>query len=165
MKLLPYYDYLSHELVTYYTHVRGKWKMLKYRNGSEKKSHLSGFRALLTPDCALQPKGHCLQVVWESSNDTSDSCQAHREGGVRDKGYFPRAPTKRENWPHEAFKFIFFHSSISTLQHFPFASHVRLRLQDTDCSWHSTTHAHGRFSIDFELTPLVLSSIFFFNQK
>ena len=28
-----------------------------------------------------------------------------------------------------------------------------------------TAHAHGRFSMDFELTPLVLSSIFFFEPK
>ena len=37
-----------------------------------------------------------------------------------------------------------------------------LRLQDPVCSWLSTAHAHRRFSMDFELTPLVLLSIFFF---
>ena len=40
-----------------------------------------------------------------------------------------------------------------------------LRLRDTVCSWRSTAHAHGRFSMDFELTPLVISSIFFFWTK
>ena len=29
----------------------------------------------------------------------------------------------------------------------------------------STAHAHGRFSMDSELTPLVMSSIFFFEPK
>ena len=34
------------------------------------------------------------------------------------------------------------------------------------CSlWCSTAHALGRFSMDFDLMPLVLSSIFFLNQK
>ena len=40
-----------------------------------------------------------------------------------------------------------------------------LRLRDTVCSWRSAVHAHGQFSMDFELMPLVLSSIFFLNQK
>ena len=38
-------------------------------------------------------------------------------------------------------------------------------LRDPVCSWRSTAHAHGRFSIDFELTPFVLSSTFFFWTK
>ena len=41
-----------------------------------------------------------------------------------------------------------------------------LRLRDTVCAWRSTAHAHGWFSMDFELMPLVMSSIFlFFYQK
>ena len=41
----------------------------------------------------------------------------------------------------------------------------QLRLRDTVCAWRSTAHAHGWFSMDFELTPLVMSSIFFFEPK
>ena len=40
-----------------------------------------------------------------------------------------------------------------------------LRLRYTVCLWRSTAHAHGWFFMDFELTPLVLSSTFFFGPK
>ena len=41
----------------------------------------------------------------------------------------------------------------------------KLRLRDTVRSYRSTAHAHGRLSMDFELTRLVQSSVFFLNQK
>ena len=31
--------------------------------------------------------------------------------------------------------------------------------------WRSTAHVHGRFSMDFELTPLMLSSMFFWTKN
>ena len=40
-----------------------------------------------------------------------------------------------------------------------------LRLRDPVWLWRSTAHAHGRFSMDFELMPLVLSSNLFFWTK
>ena len=40
-----------------------------------------------------------------------------------------------------------------------------LRLRYTVCLWRSTAHAHGWFFMDFELTPLVLLSTFFFGPK
>ena len=44
-------------------------------------------------------------------------------------------------------------------------SQAFLRLRDLVCLWCSIAHAHGRFSMDFELTPLVLSSIFSLEPK
>ena len=40
-----------------------------------------------------------------------------------------------------------------------------LRLRDTVCSYCSTARVHGRLSMDFELTRLVQSSVYFLNQK
>ena len=40
-----------------------------------------------------------------------------------------------------------------------------LRLRDTVCSWHSTVHVNGRFSMDFELMPLVVSNIYFWTNN
>ena len=47
------------------------------------------------------------------------------------------------------------HHCISSVQGLDYTK-FSLRLRDTVCSWRLTAHAHRRFSMDFELTQLVL---------
>ena len=54
---------------------------------------------------------------------------------------------------------VYHYTAWISFAYLPMSCDSVLRLRDTVCAWRSTAHAHRWFSVDFELTPLVMSSI------